>query len=178
MARRGIIPDEYASIFRKKKRKIEARVDLLRHEFADYVESIQVDPAFVTLPVDILFDVVRNYYLDLERMKHFHRIHNANRIKIAAYQTYWIARIKPIQVLQIDDKNPQRYILINEYFAINTLISQLYDNGKLTSTEIKSWNSFFLDQLAYHLHVRLLDARSLDLALVALRTQEIHPQKQ
>ncbi|HCA79295.1 MAG TPA: hypothetical protein DEP53_06125 [Bacteroidetes bacterium] len=168
--------EDYASIFKEYSEKIEARVKLLRHEYADYIRSLRINPSHVSLPIDLLFDVVRNHFVDLHRMKIFHQIENANSVKIAAYQTFWIARIKPIQVTRVDTENPQRFLLINEFFAIHALISQLYNNASLSSNDLKQWNKF-IQQLAYHLRFRVLDPRSLELAIIALGTRDVFPRR-
>ena len=49
---------KYRDIFKKNKKKIKARVDLLFEEFHDFVESIEIPRDSVHLQVELAFDVV------------------------------------------------------------------------------------------------------------------------
>jgi len=168
--------NQYAKIFKKYGPKILKRLDLLKGQYEHFIDGIQLDKSSVYLPIDLLIDVVRNYYVDLDRMKDFHNIKVANSVKIAAYQTAWLLRIRPIQILNIESnrKKKSRYILLNEHFAFHTMVCQLYNSSVLTNQDITKWNTF-VDQLIYHFRFRQSDAQSIELMLLALGVSPVYP---
>ena len=122
--------------------------------------------------MDLLFEVVLNYYADINRIKEFHEIEKVNNEKIAASTAFWLLRIKPIQVVQCNPDERERYLSINEYFAAITLIAFLFDHNIqifFPAELLKKWNKFY-EHLIYTFHYRLLDARLLGLVVVSLLT--------
>ena len=161
---------KYKAIFKKNGKKIKERVNLLVEEFGDYIDGINIPKDSVHLPVELAFDVVRNYFIDLSRVKEFHNIEHAKGIKIAAYQTSWLLRIKPVQIIHIDPQNVQRYVLLNEHFAFHTMVSQLYNRSTLNNNDLTAWNKF-IDHLIYHFHFRNTNPQSIELMLEAIDVQ-------
>lgn len=66
----------------------------------------------VTINTDLLGQVVLNYFEDVDRLKKFEGIKRTNEDKIYGYETFWLLRDKPIQV--IDSNMPNEYLYINE----------------------------------------------------------------
>jgi hypothetical protein len=167
---------DYTEIIERYGSKIEIRIAALAEQFEDFVKSIGIDPATVSLPMDLLYEVVLNYFADIHRIKEFHEIERANTEKISAYTAYWILRIKPIQVVVFKPEKEDAYKLINEYFAANVLLAYLFDTKlqMFNSADLLSkWNKFFR-QLIYTFHYRPLDPQLYELAIVALLTEAPH----
>jgi len=167
---------DYTEIIERYGDKIEIRIAALAEQFDDFIKSIDIDPATVSMPVDLLYEAVLNYFADIHRIKEFHEIEKANTEKISAYTAYWILRIKPIQIVTFRQQEEDIYKLINEYFAANVLITYLFDTKLqlFNSAELLSkWNKFF-HQLIYTFHYRPLDPQLYELAIVALLTEAPH----
>jgi hypothetical protein len=65
------------------------------------------------LNLTLLQDAVVDYFEDVARMKSFHEIEHIDIVKIFSYETYWLMRNKPIQI--IDEKAvPKELRHINE----------------------------------------------------------------
>jgi hypothetical protein len=170
---------DYSDIKKEYGEKIELRGALLLEQYNVYIQSIGVDPKSVTMSMDLLFEVVLNYFADIYRIKEFHGIKKVNNEKIAAYTAFWLLRIKPIQVIQFKRGERERYLLINEYFAANTLIAFLYDRDLQIFNPaqlLKKWNNFY-EHLIYTFNYRLLDARLLGLMVVSLLTEAPYRRK-
>jgi hypothetical protein len=164
---------DYTEIINLYDSKIKIRVAALAVQFDEFIKSIGLDPGTVSLPMDLLFEVVLNYYADIHRIKEFHEIERANTEKISAYIAYWILRIKPIQVTLYEKKDEDVYKLINEYFSANTLMAFLFDKQlqMFNPAELLAkWNRFYR-QLIYTFHYRPLDPQFFELAVVALLTE-------
>ena len=164
---------DYKEIIEHYGDKIEIRSAAVAVQFDAFVKSIGIKPETVSLPMDLLFEVLLNYFADIHRIKEFHEIEKINNVKISAYLAYWIIRVKPIQVVSFKSEEEETYKLINEYFAANVLIAFLFDRTlQIFNPEelLAKWNKFYR-QLIYTFHYRPLDAQSLELAIVALLTE-------
>ena len=171
---------DYSAVWKEFGRKIPHRGALLQKEFQYYIKSIGIDASSVHLLMDLLFEVVLNYFADIRRIKDFHEHNRANAVKIAAYTAYWIARIKPIQINDFKEVHRTRYLYLNEYFAADVLFAHLFNyeqqyfhNPKF----LKAWNRFY-DYVVYSLHHRKLDPQAIELAMEALLAESPYPPKQ
>lgn len=118
--------------------------------------------------------IVTDYFADIVRLKQFHNLQLTNDLKTAAYTGYWIARRKPIVFKKDPDDETLRqkpFIMdINEWFAIDVMISIVYDRTKPIQFEpgVRDKYISLLDTLQYNLSYRVVTPQSLELSLVAL----------
>lgn len=118
----------------------------------------------------ILQQLVMDYFTDMFRLQHFHKIVNPNKAKILAYQIYWILRRKPIQVKSSEDElssEGSRIVFPNEGFA-TTLVSTEFLMPKETiplSGKEEETFFMFLDHLHYYFKYRNVDKQNLELIL-------------
>ena len=171
---------DYSVVWKTFGKKIPHRGALLQKEFQYFIKSIGIDASSVHVPMDLLFEVVLNYFADILRIKDFHEHERANAVKIASYTAYWIVRIKPIQVTRFDTANSERYLYINEYFATAVLFAHLfnYEQQYFHSPKfLQTWHRFY-DYVVYSFHHRKLDPQAIELAMEALLAESPFPPKQ
>lgn len=98
--------------------KILSRINLLEKLFYRIRDKANI-PELKNCKIDksILLSVVRSYFYDLERLKLFHGIKNANESKIAAYTIKWICKLKPLYV-DPNIENTKPTLIVNELFAM------------------------------------------------------------
>ena len=47
----------------------------------------------------LLQNAVLDYYSDISRLKEYHNIETTNSVKVIAYESYWLWRRRPLQVI-------------------------------------------------------------------------------
>lgn len=128
------------------------------------------------MPIDLIFEVILNYFADVHRIKEFHSLEKINSIKISSYEAYWLMKIKPIQIINFETDIKEKLILINEYYTTNTLLSHIFDKKLIISQDIEKlsqWRIFY-DYLIYNFHHRIFTAQTLELTLLALFTDPMY----
>lgn len=82
------------------------------HQFnSEFKNSSYLSPPLVS-------EIVFRYLCDVRRIKEFHRseIENINEFKIAGYLTYWICKIRPVQLKEQLRRLTRTQNLLNELF--------------------------------------------------------------
>lgn len=123
----------------------------------------------VYISVELLEQVLVDYFVDIYRLKKFHRIKKINKNKIHAYTAYWLANEKVLQIIQSDccDK---RLTAVNEWMAASYLISYLLDeNGKSIVMNEENFKKIieFKENLQYSLRYRHYTPYMLETVLIA-----------
>lgn len=118
---------------------------------------------------------------DLKRLKDFHPVDNPNKIKYAAYLSYWFIQRKPLlihNVVDISDDIKIRLDNINEYFLATYVLSQVFDresNPHCCSNEIdkyrQEWDKIS-NYLFYFLCYRAISPKSIEAFLIG---SVLHP---
>lgn len=139
--------------FNKLYRQIKALID--ETEFSD----------FVKIDEDILGSAVIDYFEDVDRLKEFSGIPRISVSKIYSYQSYWLLKRKPIQV--IAEINDDRCLYINEIIVAAILISDIFsERGREPEQGNQKIWSFF-DLLLYNFKYRGYTQKSLELMVEA-----------
>ena len=128
---------------------------------------------------ELVKQVSLNLFVDIRRIKEFHKMEEVNSKKFAAYQAFWILKIRPIQLTGFEEKNRKYYVLANELFALQTVMAHLYDisiEKFLNAKELRVWTNF-LKKVVYHFHHRIVNAQALELAFEAIDLTPPHPKK-
>lgn len=119
-----------------------------------------------------LLYVVMDYFSDVMRIKEFHKdISLINEIKIIAYESSWLLKRKPIQLIVDDDKN---FVFVNEdfiFFIITQYLSEKSKRGKDILYDKKM--SPFWDTLIYYLKFRVVNPQALELMLTSFHAGQI-----
>lgn len=121
----------------------------------------------------ILQQVVMDYFVDIYRLKEFHKLDKANVTKILAYESYWILRRKPIQ---LDGReSDSKLVFANEGFVTTFLAHEFlipFEDEPMTQEEEDQFLSF-LRHLNYHLKYRGVDKQDLEAMFYAYQTGRI-----
>lgn len=120
-----------------------------------------------------LTHAVMDYFSDIQRLKDYQKIDHVNEIKIKAYETFWLLKRKPLQLMnQLDD---DRNLYVNEKILLTRLTGFLLeDNINMPIVEEKSVAyRNFLDTLYYYLKFRRCDAQSIELMLLAFKAGQV-----
>ncbi len=73
----------------------------------------------------LLAKAVVDYFDDIERLKYYEGIERINEAKIYAYQTYWLLRRKPIQIVS-PTVSAEILLYLNEFILACMMISDIY----------------------------------------------------
>jgi hypothetical protein len=158
------------------KNRLMALEDLLAEKCGMFVEwftdSIglprdEENPAFF-IDVFAIKEIAERYFRDVKRIHQFHKgIKYIDCHKICGYIAYWIAKLRPITVLQqnlyrsLDGKCAKKLKYVNErfalIFAVGRINEHLKDSGKrifLQKLKSNEPESDFLDTFVYNLKYR------------------------
>ncbi len=116
---------------------------------------------------------VMDYYSDIQRLKEYQKIERVNEIKIKAYETFWLLKRKPIQLMkQLED---DKMLYVNEKFLLTRLTSFMLGedmNIPLVEDKKKAYTNY-LDTLYYYLKFRRCDAQAIELMLLAFQAGRV-----
>lgn len=120
-----------------------------------------------------LTHAVMDYYSDIQRLKEYQKIERVNEIKIKAYETFWLLKRKPIQLMkQLED---DKMLYVNEKFLLTRLTSFMLGedmNIPLVEDKKKAYTNY-LDTLYYYLKFRRCDAQAIELVLLAFQAGRV-----
>lgn len=142
---------------------------ILIHTFAEaFYENNELegkayfdDSIFEYCLIDIL--------VDLARLRYYHDISKVNYTKIIAYTASWILKRKPFQLIEGCD---EKYIYINERFALTLLLQAAgcYDENTDYFSDEENELIKNVGQIFYHLKYRNTNPQTLELFLIGLAT--------
>lgn len=153
--------------------KIKSRYAHLYQEFSDFLtiyslgEKLRIDEIALT-------HAILDYFTDISRLKKLHNIKNVNEIKVCAYQSYWLLRRHPLQIVNNTDLE-EKIVFANEKFVFSKIAQHLIGshlNDEITEEHQKSVISF-LDMLYYYLKFRDCSPQVLEMFIVAFKAGEI-----
>lgn len=151
---------------------IKSRIKQISQEMLDFLAINRLEEiAYINEMA--LTHAIMDYFSDVQRLKDYQKIAHINEIKIKAYETFWLLKRKPLQLVgQIDD---DRYLYVNEKFLLSRLTSfMLGDDINVPIIEEKAVAfKNFVDTLYYYLKFRKCDAQSMELMLLAFKAGQI-----
>lgn len=107
------------------------------------------------LSASITREAVNRFLCDKDLIEDCHDgIKGSDVFKITGYLTYWIAKLKPVQILEQDPNYNE--VHINEHLAISYAVSYFYEHNN-----INTHNKQLVDNLLYLLRYRTLTVRIL-----------------
>ncbi len=151
---------------------IENRIWQISEEMELFIKEYELqDIAYIHTMA--LTHAVMDYFSDIDRLKTYQEIEHINDIKIKAYETFWLLKRKPIQLLKQLEED--RFLYVNEKFLLARLTSfMLGENGTMPLVEEKGIAfKNFLDTLYYNLKFRKCDAQSIELMLLAFKAGQL-----
>ena len=111
------------------------------------------------LSAPIVRDVVTEFARHRDLIEESHsRMKGTEACKVAGYLCFWIATLKPIQILEVDPDEHE--ILINEYLAITVAALRIHQHAGVYPLTTK-----IVNDLKYALRYRVLTLRMLPMIL-------------
>ncbi len=151
----------------KIKKRLEFFIELLESFICKLGETANEK---LSINDKVLQYCIMDYFSDIYRLKDFHEIEKINDIKRVSYESQWILRRKPIQILS-ENENDDNIIYANEKFVLTYLMHELIKdrkNDKLTGESANIYKSF-ANSLYYHLKYRDCDAKVIELMILAFK---------
>lgn len=149
---------------------IDSRYAVLYQEMKDFVRIMKADE-MIRLDESVLIHVVLDYFTDISRLKKFHQVKHVSSLKVLAYESYWLLRRKPMQIVKRENID-ESLVFINEKFVFSRISKYLLGDGKnvILSPEHKKGLMSYLDSLLYFLKYRDYDAQMLEMMLLGFKT--------
>lgn len=151
--------------------KIESRITYFLDAINSFISAFNSED-ITALEVNdkVLQFCIMDYFSDIYRLKEFHKIGKINDIKRVAYESYWILRRKPIQILS-DDDSDDKIVFANEKFVLSYLTHEILmgNENKIMEKESLTLYKSFIESLFYHLKYRDCDAKVLELMMLAFK---------
>lgn len=152
--------------------KVADRYKFLYDKMSEYIRVRGLEDQLYIQEM-VLQQVVMDYFVDIYRLKEFHKLNKANITKILAYEAYWILRRKPLQA--VAEARDGKLVFANEGFVTTFLAHEFLFPGEaepLTQEEEKLFLDF-LRHLNYHLKYRNIDKQDLEAMLYSYQTGRI-----
>ena len=146
------------------KETILNRYKYLHDKMKEYIDERKCEDV-LCINENILQQTVLDYFTDVYRLKTFHKIGHINKIKIIAYEAYWLLRRKPLQIKGVLED--EKLVFANEGF-ITTFIAHEFLLPEETAPLSKEKEEAFLKYLQhinYHLKYRNVDKQCLEALL-------------
>ena len=161
---------EYSEVIEKfSKKKVQERYQRLLESAQRFIREAG-QQNHVECNETMLKLAVLGYYSDIIRLKKFHNIEQENDVKNIAYETSWLLKRRPLQIIQsTEDSNDQKYAFCNEQFAFSQIMfwfTEGNSDGRI-NVFVQEELEYFSDALFYHLKYRQCDAQILELMLVS-----------
>ena len=77
---------------------IQSRYAVFYEEIEEFAKRLGIREK-IQISESLLSHAVLDYFTDISRLKHFHQAKHINSLKVISYETYWLLRRKPIQIL-------------------------------------------------------------------------------
>ncbi len=123
--------------------------------YNEIISEIVNDCKKFTLSPPIACDVVRRFLQDMELIEECHsKLEGTDAFKVAGYLTYWLTKLRPIQIME--DKPTVEELYVNEYLALSIGISIIYENKG-----VDIWSDGLINDLMYLLKYRTLTLRTV-----------------
>lgn len=153
---------------------IENRLKQLETEMSAFIETNQLK-GIVMIHKMALNHAVMDYFSDIQRLKTYQQIEHINEVKIKAYETFWLLKRRPLQLVkQLED---DKWLYVNEKFLLARLAGfMLRDNINVPLTK-ENADAFknYLDTLYYYLKFRKTDAQAIELMLLGFEAGKLIP---
>lgn len=152
---------------------IRSRYAFLHKECMEFLNSMNLSGS-VRVDEVLLLHSVLDYFSDVSRLKKFHQINHINEIKVIAYESFWLLRRKPLQVVK-EDQDSDFLSFVNEKFVFSRIAAFLVEGRMDQALKEEDKKAFlnYLDTLYYFLKYRQYDAQMLELMILGFKAGEI-----
>lgn len=110
---------------------------------------------------------ILSYFADIFRLKEFHELDRTNLPKVYAYESYWILRMSPLQLI---NKVSDDLLWINEKFITTILISDIVARIDKENIDFEKYPVLkeLAELIVYNFKYRIYTAQSLEMMLKAV----------
>ena len=143
---------------------IEQRYENILIQMQDMLEALDI-MAYVEINTSLLGQAIIDYFEDIDKLKKYEKIDKINVDKIYAYETFWLLRRKPIQIINQDlDIN---FIHINEKIFTCILIAKMIGEIGRNFDEYNAKLESFIELIYYNFKFRIYTQKSLETVVSA-----------
>lgn len=163
--------------------KISSKIEFFLNSMNDFISSLnyemdifkqnQTDNVIkaediLKINESVLTYCVMDYFTDIYRLKEFHNIELVNDLKRVSYESAWILRRKPIQILS-DAIEHDNVTYINEKFVLSYISHELMRSFPYKNPTPIGYARFssFIDNLFYYLKYRNCEPKVLELMMLS-----------
>lgn len=167
---------DYSGLFDKfEPNIIEKRYNGLIQRYNEFIVEQKIQN-MVSLNKLSLQHAIMDYYSDIGRLKDYHNIELTNKIKVIAYESYWLWRRKPLQIIEgiNDSKTKDTEVLFcNELFVYTSILSFLSEGitderyASLKEQNHSSDIDSFFQTLFYYLKFRQCNPQVFELVILS-----------
>lgn len=145
---------------------IENRFEAIYNFLNLYIESNNLkDQVFIS--IDLLNNMVLDYFSDIHRIKEFQDIELTNLAKIYSYTAYWLLRRKVIQ-LKHEDTN-DKLSFVNEEMVATYIFSFLFETNVFIVESQKEYFEEFQKNILYSFIYRPFTPQSIESIIYAFQ---------
>lgn len=151
---------------------IESRFKQIMTEMNAFIAEFDLQE-YVVVNEMALMHALMDYFSDIWRLKDYQQIERANETKIKAYETQWLLRRKPLQIVK--EMEDDTMFFVNEKFLLARLMQFLLADkmDKVLKEGYHKSFEHFMETLLYYLKFRRCDAQALELMLLAFQAGEL-----
>lgn len=152
---------------------IRSRFTFLYRECGRFLDSVDLQEA-VRVDEVVLMHAVLDYFSDVSRLKKYHHINHINEVKVISYESFWLLRRKPLQIIK-EAQQDDFLSFVNEKFVFSRMASFLVGDraNQVLQGEDKKAFLNYLDTLYYFLKYRQYDPQMLELMMLGFRAGEL-----
>lgn len=151
-------------------KEIEAHIKFFLNAIEEYISIVDPQKTKIALNDKVLQYCIMDYYSDIKRLQEFHEIKKINDIKRVAYESMWLLRRKPIQIIS-DKPEDDNIVFSNERFVLSYLTHEMLKEraDDILTSQASNVYSSFVNSLYYHLKYRNCDAKVLELMMLSFK---------
>lgn len=148
------------------KETIEHRFETIYNFIDSYIEANNLqDEVFIS--VDLLNNMIIDYFSDIYRIKEFQNIERTNFAKIYSYTAYWLLRRKVIQLKK--ENTNDKLSFVNEEMVASYVFSYLFETNVFILDSQQNDFAEFQKNFLYSLIYRTYSPQSIESVIYAFK---------
>lgn len=144
---------------------VEERYTHLLTQMQDILEAMGILDK-VSINTIVLGKAILDYFEDVDKLKKYEGIENINVDKIYGYETFWLLRRSPIQLLD-DETIDTKYLHINEKVFVAIMIAKMLKEKKINIDACGESLLPLMELLYYNFKYRVYTQKSLEMTVTA-----------
>lgn len=147
---------------------VEKRYESILKQMQDILEAMGI-LEYVTINTSLLGKAILDYFEDVDKLKKYEGIEKINVDKIYSYETFWLLRRKPIQIICGDalTADGDQNLYINENVFISIMIAKMLKEKDIQGDDCGDCLLYFMELVRYNFKYRIYTQKSLEMAVSA-----------